>query len=99
MTTTAEPMTTSSTSFLLFMGEQLITQSTPLGPVNGSFQTEEDKDDSLTADSLLIGEEETIAIEFFKPFCFWLAVVIGLLAGLAFIIAAVVKASKYIKKR
>ena len=75
-----------------------------MGSVNSSdpvyFDTDEEKDDSsITVDSLLLNEEETIAFGFLKPFCFWLAVVIGGLAGLAFTMAVFAQGSNYIKKR
>ena len=75
-----------------------------MGSVNSSdpvyFDTDEEKEDSsITVDSLLLSEEETIAFGFLKPFCFWLAVVIGGLAGLAFTMAVFAQGSNYIKKR
>jgi hypothetical protein len=82
------------------MDEEVITQAT-MGSVDSSIPVvaEEKKDNSLSADSLLLDKEKTIALGFLKPFCFWLVVAIGGLAGLACITVVLIHASNYIKKR
>lgn len=84
---------TLSNSFSI--NEEEITQST----IHYNSGTEEENNDSIAVDSLLLGEEETLTLGFLKPFCFWLAIVIGGLAGLAFTIAVLTQGSNYIKKR
>jgi hypothetical protein len=98
LTTTSEPVPTLSSIFS--MDEDEIAQSTT-GSVNNSIaiEIEEEKDHSLAVDSLLMDEEEEVTLGFLNLFCFWLAVAIGGLAGLAFTTAVLLQGSNYIKKR
>ncbi|XP_046446475.1 uncharacterized protein LOC124195889 isoform X1 [Daphnia pulex] len=98
LTTTPEPVPTLSSTFS--MDEEEIAQST-IGSVNNSIavETEEEKDHSLAVDSLLMDKEEEVTLGFLNLFCFWLAVAIGGLAGLAFTTAVLMQGSTYIKKR
>lgn len=98
LTTTPEPVPTLSSTFS--MDEEEIAQST-IGSVNNSIpvETEEEKNHSLAVNSLLMDEEEEVTLGFLNLFCFWLAVAIGGLAGLAFTTAVLMQGSTYIKKR